>query len=345
MRKNYWKRITALAATVALAVGALAGCGSQSASSSSKSTSEASADASSSDKNKATTLNVAYQAGYIQIEDMKEKKTLETALKDKGYDVKVTYTQFESGPPENEAFASDQQDVGFMGNVPALSGIASGQKRSLVGIAINGPKLEAVVVPKDSPIKTVKDLKGKKIGLVVGSIAQNLVYNLFKANGLDFNDAQYVNLSPGEQESALSSGQVDAVATWEPTITNIVNDGTGRVLANGENGILLAENPIVARTEYVEANPDIIETFLQVYKKTTDEELKDKDGYIDKYYEAMGIDKDSLAAMVNASNYPVKITDEDIKDLQGTADFLKDTGLINQDLKVSDYVISDWDLD
>ena len=110
-------------------------------------------------------------------------------------------TEYESGPPENEAFAARLVDIGVMGNVPALSGIASGQKRKIVGIAYNGEATEAIIVPKDSEIKNVSDLKGKKIGLVVGSIAQNLVSEVFNSNGLKFSDVEFVNLSAGEQQN------------------------------------------------------------------------------------------------------------------------------------------------
>ncbi len=82
-------------------------------------------------------LNIAKQLvlGYTPLYIMEEKGWLEEALSEAGYDIKVTYTEFESGPPENEAFAVGAQDLGVMGNVPAISGIAAGQKRDIIGIA------------------------------------------------------------------------------------------------------------------------------------------------------------------------------------------------------------------
>lgn len=338
MKKKNLKKILVTAIVAALSVGVLAGCGGSS-SSTSASSQKSSSSSASGDTDKATTLNIAYQpvVGYLPLYLLKDEGRVEEALKAKGYDVKITYTEFESGPPENEAFASGLQDIGVMGNVPAISGIASGQKRSIIGIAYNGEKTEAILVPQGSSIKSVKDLKGKKIGVVVGSIAQNLLNNLFEKNGLTFDDVELVNLSTGEQESALVNGQVDAVATWEPTISKIVADKSGSIIADG-TGVFLAENPIVARTEYVEANPEITQIFLDTYKKAAEDIKADPDKYADKYADTFGLDKDVFLSALDNSELPVDITDDDVTDLQKTADFLKSANLINTELKITDYV-------
>lgn len=290
--------------------------------------------------NQAKELNIAYQPviGFLPMYILKDSDELQNALKEAGYDdIKVTFTEFESGPPENEAFASGLQDIGVMGNVPAVSAIAAGQERSIIGIAYNGEQTEAVLVPENSDISSVKDLKGKKIGLVVGSIAQNFVDVLLKENDLTTQDVELVNLSTGEQQQALAAGQVDAVATWEPTITKIEAAKTGKILADGTD-IFLGENPIVARTEYTSQNPEIVQIFLEQYKEAAKELDKNKEQYGEKYAETLGLDADLLNTALSHVSEPVIISEEDVKDLQGTADFLYDSGIITKTLDISDYI-------
>ena len=327
------KSISILTAAVMLA-GAVAGCGSAS-----DAADNASGKVESSETNGAKTLNIAYQpvVGFLPAYLLKDSGSLQEALKDAGYDVEVTFTEFESGPPENEAFASNLQDIGVMGNVPAISGIAAGQKRSIIGIAYNGEQTEAVLVPDDSDIKEVSNLKGKKVGLVIGSIAQNYMNELLKANGLSLDDIELINLSTGEQQQALAIGQVDAVATWEPTITKIEASGAGKVLADG-TGVFLGENPIIARTEYVEQNPEIVKIFLEQYRKAAEEIAANPELYAEKYADQLGLEQELFVTALSHVVFPVTTSEADITDLQGTADFLHDTGIITKSVNVKDYI-------
>ncbi len=291
------------------------------------------------DKAQTQTLNLAIQpaVGFLPLYIMRDEQLIEKALADAGYDVKVTYTEYESGPPENEAFAAGLVDIGIMGNVPALSGIASGQDRKLIGIAYNGEATEAIIVPKDSDIKTVADLKGKKIGLVVGSIAQNLVSAVFEENNLKFSDVEFVNLSAGEQPQALANGQVDAVAVWEPTISKLTADGSNVVLADG-TGVFLGENPIIARGEYIEKNPEIVQIYMDTYKKAAELLAADTEKYAEQYSDYFGLDTSIIRSALANAKQPIAITDADVTDLQKTADFLKSENLATKEIKVEDYV-------
>lgn len=328
MKRGKIRKIIIAAVTVGVVLSSFVGCGQ-------KQEKEGTSTKETSNKK----LNIAIQPviGFLPLYIMKDDKTLEKALSDAGYQVDVTYTEYESGPPENEAFAAGLADVGVIGNVPALSAIASGQDRKLIGIAYNGEKTQAIIVPKDSEIKKVSDLKGKKIGLVVGSIAQNFVSAVFEKEQLEFQDVQFVNLSAGEQQQALETKQVDAVATWEPTISKLTSDGKNTILADG-TGVFLGENPIIARGKYVESNPEIVQIFLDEYKKTVEKLKADQDTYAEKYSKYFGLDKSIVQAALTKVNPKITIDEEDVTDLQKTAEFLKKQNLISTDIKVNDYV-------
>ena len=291
--------------------------------------------------NTATHLNIATQPapGYLPIQIAWDNGWVEEALAEAGYkDVVVTYTEFESGPPENESFAAGQQDIGVMGNVPSILGKAAGQDRVYLGISENGEKTEVVIVPKDSEIKSISDLKGKKIGLVVGSICENLIYNLLKSEDLTLDDVELVNLATSEQQATLEAGEVDAVATWQPTVAKLTSDGSNIKLADGE-GLFKAENTIFGNREYVEQNPEIVQIFIQQYARAAYELANNKEEYAEKYADKYGLTPELLYAALEDANFPIVISDEDIADLQGTADFLYETGKANVQVNVKENVV------
>lgn len=323
--KNLKEKILAVVVLLVTMFGVMTGCNSDS----------------STDK-KAEQLNIAVQpvVGFLPLYVMKDTGSLKKALADNGYDVNINFVEFESGPPENEAFASKKVDVGVMGNVPAISGIANGQARSIIGIAYNGEKTEAVIVKKDSDINSAEQLKEKKIGLVVGSIAQNYLSVLLETKNLKLSDVKIVNLSPGEQQQSLETGIVDAIVTWEPNISKLTASGSNRILADG-TGIFLGENPIIVRNEYVENNPEIIRIFLDEYKKTAQAVSGDINTYAAQYADLFLLEPETVTQALSHGNMPIDITDKDIDDLQNTSEFLYSEGLISKKVKINDYIKSE----
>lgn len=332
--KSWKKKLVVAALGITASIGVLTGCGNAD----SANTGSSGADGDS--KNQTDHLNIATQPapGYLPLTILEDKGWLEEALKEAGYDgVTVTFTEFESGPPENESFAAGQQDVGVMGNVPSISGVAAGQDRTFIGISTNGEKTQAVLVPADSDIKSVADLKGKKVGLVVGSISQNLLDTLLKQEGLSINDVELVNLATAEQSEALATGQIDAVTTWQPTISQLQNDGIAEVLADG-TGVFLGENTIFSCDSYLEENPEIVKIFLQQYARAAQELTDNLDQYAEEYADKYGIDQELLKQALVDADFPIALTDADIEDLQGTADFLYDSGIVSTQVTVSEHV-------
>ncbi len=340
--KNIGRKLLLVVVVAALSLVGVVGCGNANVSSASGEGSDTSKTELSGELNTATHLNIATQPapGYLPIQVAWDNGWVEEALKEAGYsDVEVTFTEFESGPPENESFAAGQQDIGVMGNVPSILGKASGQDRVYIGISENGEKTEAVIVPADSDISSVADLKGKKVGLVVGSICENLLYNLLKEEGLSIDDVELINLATSEQQAALESKQVDAVATWQPTIAKLTADGQNVILADGSNGVFLAENTIFGNREYVEQNPEIVQIFIQQYARAAYEVANNKEEYAEKYADKYGLTSDLLYEALKDANFPIVITEADINDLQGTADFLYETGKANVQVNVKENVI------
>lgn len=333
--KKIIKKILGITLVAALSI-SLASCGTASGSSDTGSENNTS---NGGDKNTATELRVAYQpiVGFIPVFILRDEKLLENAFKEKGYDIEVTYTEFESGPPENEAFASGEEDVGVMGDVPALSGIAAGQNRTFIGVAYNGEGMHSILVKKGSDIKDASDLKGKKVGTVIGSSGHCMLSKALEDKGLSLSDVEIVNLSPGEMESSLENGNIDAVSVWEPTPSKLIYDGVGELLEDG-TGIYAYNSPILVNDDYLEQNPEILKIFLEQYKVAADELLSDTDKYVSEYADSFGLSEEVLKEAVSKANFPIDLSDTTADELQGTADFLKDNELISGEIKASDHV-------
>jgi sulfonate transport system substrate-binding protein len=180
--------------------------------------------------------------------------------------VTVKYSYFDSGPVENEAFAAGKQDVGVMGDLPAIIARSAGQNNRLIGTASVGAKSLAIMVAPDSDIASPQALKGKKIAVVKGSNVYHLLAVVLKKNGLTFNDVKIINMPVADMATALINKNIDAAATWEPYITKLSSDGTAKVLIDGD-GIKRANSVILARQEFAEKNPELLKAFLRVYQK------------------------------------------------------------------------------
>lgn len=284
-------------------------------------------------------LNIAKQMvpGYIPLYIMEDGKWLEEACEKAGYQITVTYTEFESGPPENEAFATDRMDVGVMGNVPAISGIAAGQKRAIIGIAYNGEQTLGILVSQEAEMSSVEELRGKRVGIVIGSIAQDFLNAVLENAGLSMEDVTLVNLGISEMEAALTGGQVDALAVWNPTMLKLCEDGTGRLLADG-SGVYAGENVIVARQSYLEQNPEIMEIFMEEYEKAVNELLENMDIYAEKYAAITGLSPEILKKTWESSRFPVWLSEEDAAELEATAQFLYEQKLIGSEVNISEYL-------
>ena len=330
MKKSI-KRIVVMIFAMVLIVNSIAGC-------SNKKNNDQKSDLG--QLNQTTHLNIAKQLvlGYIPLYIMEKNGWVEEALLEAGYgDVKVTYTEFESGPPENESFAAGHQDLGVMGNVPAISGIAAGQELYIIGIAYNGEKTIGIVVQNNSDIKEISELRGKKIGIVIGSIAQDYLNAMLENSGLKIEDVNLINLGVSELEGALSTGQVDAVAIWNPTMIKISKTGTGKILADG-TGVYAGENVIVANKQYVAENPDIVKIFMTQYARAVKELLDHFEQYAVEYTEITGLSDEILIETWENCNFPVVMTEKDQQELEQTAKFLYEQNLIGSEVEIKNYL-------
>jgi len=284
----------------------------------------------------ATELRIATQPAplYAPIFVAKQKHWLEDDLKKGGITVK--WSSFVAGPPENESFAAGQQDVGVMGDTPAIIARAAGQNTRVVGISAVGPKALAVVVPKGSAIKSPVELRGKRVAVTKGSYAHHLLYVVLKNAGLKFSDIKLIHLPPADLVSAFTRGDVDAASTWEPYLSRLQDDGA-RLLVDG-TGIKKGELVIIAVEEYAKQNPRLIEKLLQVYKRGYDFIKANPKEAAELIASEVKLTPQQLLKVLTKIDFDPVIRPEHIDELKKTEEFLRNNELTKNPVDIDKFV-------
>ncbi|KPZ22272.1 sulfonate ABC transporter substrate-binding protein [Pseudomonas syringae group genomosp. 3] len=180
-------------------------------------------------------------------------------LKDLPYELE--WKQFTAGSPVAEALNVGSLDIGLLGDSPALFMGALGAPIKVIGVSRQNLDGVAIVVRKDSPIHTVADLAGKKVAIWKGSFSQQLMLTALDKAGVARGAVDYRYLSALDSSHALDGGSVDAIATWEPYVTQQERQGA-RIIATAE-GLIPAQSFIVANDQAIKDKRAQISDFLQ----------------------------------------------------------------------------------
>jgi sulfonate transport system substrate-binding protein len=331
------------AVTVLAAAGlAAAGCSSSSSSSASSGTSAASTSspsASSSSVNlSSVTLNVGDQKGTGAEAVLTAAGLLNTLP------FHVNWTDFTSGPPMLEAMASGSVDIGGVGDAPPVFAASGGEAVEIVGARTTNGDQDALIVPKNSPITSISQLKGKKIAYGSGSSANyNLLTVLTKA-GLTTKDVSLVNLQPALALAAFTSGSVDAWDIWPPYVQQVVAQDGAKVLATG-SGYGSPYSFEVASKAAV-ANPDkaaAIKVYLATLDKAYVWTATHPTAWATAWGKAAGLPTSimDVAAKTDA-NTPAQITSATISSEQGLVNQFFAAGLIPNKVNISDYITEEF---
>src|SRR4051812_33264635 len=151
---------------------------------------------------------------YGKLVLLKHQGTLETALAPLGFS--VTWTEFPSGPPLLEAINAGAIDFGNTGEAPPIFAQAARVPFVYVAYEPPAPRGEAILVARDSALKTVADLKGKTVALNKGSNVHYLLVKALDRAGVKYSEIQTVFLAPADARAAFERGAVDAWVIWDP---------------------------------------------------------------------------------------------------------------------------------
>jgi len=205
-------------------------------------------------------LRIGYQKSASLLTLQKTQGTLEKRLAPLG--VSVKWVEFPAGPQLLEGLNVGAVDVGFVGEAPPIFAQAAGANFVYIGNDPAAPEAEAIVVPKDSPIKTVADLKGKKVALNKGSNVHYLLVKALEKNGLKYTDIQPVFIPPADARAAFEKGAVDAWAIWDPFLAAVEKQSGARILVDGR-GVVNNYAYYLAERGYVDKYPQVIQALFE----------------------------------------------------------------------------------
>lgn len=200
-------------------------------------------------------LRIGFQKSASLLVLQKAQGTLEKRLAPQG--VSVKWVEFPAGPQLLEGLNVGAVDVGYVGEAPPIFAQAAGARFVYVGNDPAAPATEALVVPKESPLKTVSGLKGKRIALNKGSNVHYLLVKLLEKNGLKYSDVTPVFLPPADARAAFEKGAVDAWVIWDPFLAAAEHQLGARQLADG-SGLVNSFSFYLAQTDFAQGNPQLI---------------------------------------------------------------------------------------
>ncbi|RYG07925.1 MAG: aliphatic sulfonate ABC transporter substrate-binding protein, partial [Burkholderiales bacterium] len=206
-------------------------------------------------------LRIGYQKSASLFVLQKAQGTLEKKLAPLGFGVK--WVEFPAGPQLLEGLNVGAVDVGYVGEAPPIFAQAAGAKFVYFGYDPAAPRAEAILVTKDSPIKSVADLKGKKVALNKGSNVHYLLVKQLEKNGLKFTDIQPVYLAPADGRAAFESKNVDAWVIWDPFQAAAEKATGARVLADGSPGVVNNYQYYLGARDFVAKNPKVIQALFE----------------------------------------------------------------------------------
>jgi sulfonate transport system substrate-binding protein len=149
----------------------------------------------------------------------------------KGAPYEVKWAVFPFGPPLVQAAAAGQIDLGDVGDVPPINGAAHLRGFKVIGAEVYERPSDYIIVPNGSSIRTLADLRGKRVGVPVGSSAHGFLLNAVGSVGLSPRTVHFVNLTPAALQSAFGSGDIDAASIWNPQVALDVEHGARILLA------------------------------------------------------------------------------------------------------------------
>ena len=287
------------------------------------------------DKKVEDEVRIGYQK-YGTLILLKASGELEKRLAPLG--VKVTWSEFPAGPQLLEGLNVGGVDFGTTGETPPIFAQAANAKIKYIGYEPPAPIGEAIVVQSNSSIKTVADLKGKKVVLNKGSNAHYLLVKALEKAGLKYSDVETVFLAPADARAAFERGSVDAWVIWDPFLAaaetsigaKVIQDGTNTV--NNHQFYLAEEN-------YAAKRPDVVAVIFDELKKVNDWAVTKPKEVANALAPLTGLDSITLEKALERGGYGINYLNEKvITEQQKIADTFYDLKLIPKKLDIKSVV-------
>ncbi|MFT8349589.1 ABC transporter substrate-binding protein [Clostridium saccharoperbutylacetonicum] len=270
-----------------------------------------------------------------------EKNYINDELSKAGY--KVEYKPFAAaGPAVNEALTANEIDIAIYADFPGILSKSKGVETSLIGIADNYIT-SAIIVKADSPINSVKDLKGKKIGFTKGTYMQKYLYQVLDANGIAQSDVELINTN-NDVDSALQGGSIDAVVVTDTQeAIQVFSKKAARTIdTSKDHPDFTAQSVIVGNSKFLAENKEAAVALFKALKEAKTLMKENTDEAYDVLTRS-GLDKEATKSLYGKDNgkfdyVSFKVDDAAKKKINESKTFMLDNNLISKDFDTDKWI-------
>lgn len=284
-------------------------------------------------KNGLTQITIGYQAGD-PIDISKERGVFKKKMATLGYS--VSFREFSDGASEMQALESNDIDYARTGDTPPVTAQASGAK--IVYIAVGSSKSDgsAILVPAGSKIKSIADLKGKKVAYTSGTSSQYLLLEALEKNGMSDSDITWVDMKQPNAIIAFGKGKVDAWATWDPYTAQGELTDNGTVLTTGV-GLSKNRDFLISSQSFAKNNATATKYLVKYLKADMNWANTHKNEVITLLTKSLKLKKSVVKLMVDRRTFAWStVSDSIFAEQQNIADAFYDADIIKQEISVKD---------
>lgn len=278
------------------------------------------------------TVNYGVQPATMPIYIARELGLLDPI--EKKHNIKIVFRNFAYGAPENQAMAAGELQMASAGMGPAI--IAASRLPSTL-VAITILEQTAIIVPRDSPLKSVKELKGKRVAFPgEGSQQYPLLLKALADAGLKQTDISLFKTDGAQIPTLLQNKSVDAGITWDPHVSNALAAGHSKILIKAEKIMPIMQGHYIGNGEYVHNDflakrPDIVQDLVTANVKAIDYILKDPKGAARMWSKQIGFPEQVINYSLSEG---ISVYSRNVVPEQSTIDayakFLKDAKILQE---------------
>ena len=267
---------------------------------------------------------------------VKARGGLEKRLQPLG--VSVEWKEFQSGPPMLEALNVGSIDIGRTGDAPPVFAQAANAPLLYIGGSAPKDRSSAILVPANSAIQTLGDLRGKKIAFTKGSSANYLLAKALKSAGIKWTDIEPANLTPADARAAFQQGNVDAWVIWDPFYAAAQAQKDVRVVKDSK-GLAANRDFYLANRSFAQANVKIIEAIREETQAVATWADANPAEVVKILAPILNVDVSILDVVTRRRSYGFEPIQADmVAEQQEIADTFFELGLIPKQLKVEEVV-------
>ncbi|TMK52287.1 MAG: sulfonate ABC transporter substrate-binding protein [Alphaproteobacteria bacterium] len=251
--------------------------------------------------------------------------------------VAVKWIEFTSGPPLLEAMSTGSVDFGSVGDTPPIFAQAANANITYVaGSPItNG---QGILVPANSSIRTIADLRGKRIGFAKGTSAHNVLIATLEKAGLAYEDITPVYLSPPDAGAAFANGSIEAWAIWDPYFAIGEKRQNGRILVNARE-VAKTNSFYLANRDFANGNVQRTREVIKGLTEAAQWAESHRDVVANSLAAVTAVPLDVQIVAANRASFVIgPVTDEIIDTQQAVADRFYKLGLIPRQIVIRDIV-------